>query len=144
MRVVFRRARRAAPACLAVLLLDGAPARGAAGDAGEPNDTPAQAKPLAPGQPVAVSINPTNDVDWFSIEIPPPGTGYLDMTLRSVPLKLSPRVTLYEGTNELEVVQNSAGQPPFQRLEIKAPGRYQPGQAGPAAITCAATGLRPT
>ncbi|MCU0865384.1 MAG: hypothetical protein MUC36_16495 [Planctomycetes bacterium] len=80
----------------------------------EPNDTPAQAQPITPGQHIQASFATTTDEEWFAFTLAAPGQVHL-RTLNSANLSLSTsrdtRIALYDaaGTTRLSWNDGASG-----------------------------------
>lgn len=75
----------------------------------EPNDTPAQAQPISPGQHIQASFATSTDEEWFAFTLTAPGQVHL-RTLNSGNLSLSTtrdtRIALYDATGTTRLAWN--------------------------------------
>ncbi|HEX5050967.1 MAG TPA: prealbumin-like fold domain-containing protein [Planctomycetota bacterium] len=75
----------------------------------EPNDLPAQAQPITPGQQIVASFSTTTDEDWFSFTLTSPGQAHL-RSINSGTLSLSltrdTRIALYDASGTTRLAWN--------------------------------------
>lgn len=88
----------------------------------EPNDTLAQAKPIALGKTHQFWIFPAGDRDFFRIDVPTPGIGELRISATNVPENIALVATVHpQNTSK----SSSPGRPLFWSVPITKAGEYQ-------------------
>ncbi|HRU06677.1 MAG TPA: hypothetical protein P5137_12985, partial [Candidatus Brocadiia bacterium] len=94
-------------------------------DAFEPNNDFDHATPVESGKAVQASIAPLKDVDFFCLDAPAPGFGYLDVEVRDTPDEIAPQCLVF-GPDKKQIgrAQREPGEAVFMRFLIQAPGKY--------------------